>query len=300
MVTTRKAAFRDFVPVCTPTVGALMNASTSFLAPVTAAPRLEAELLLARVLACSRTHLYAHPEQRLSPRQQTHFQHLVSRRAAGEPLPYLTGEAQFFGLDVWVDPRVLIPRPETETLVELAQTWLVAHETPAGAPTVVDVGTGSGAIAISLAVHHPRAKIYAVDVSTAALHVARANAKRHNVYHHITFLLSDLLDALPEPVDLIVSNPPYIAGREWADLPFSVREHEPRLALDGGAGGLEIIQRLLVGAALRLRPHGALLIEIGAAQGLETRKAARDAFPHAEVQIVQDLADRDRVLSVHT
>jgi release factor glutamine methyltransferase len=300
MVETRQPVIPDFVPVCAPTVGALIRAAQSYLAVTNGAPRLEAEVLLAHVLACSRTHLYAHPERKLSSELRTRFQRLVSRRAADEPLPYLIGETQFYGMELHVDPRVLIPRPETETLVELAGAWLTAHRRAEKAPAVVDVGTGSGAIAISLAVDASWARIYAADLSSPALDVARDNARRHNVYERITFLLSDLLEALADPVDLIVSNPPYIAQEEWATLPAGVREREPRLALDGGVDGLQIIQRLLVDAARRLRTQGALMIEIGAAQGPEARKAARRAFPDAEIQIVQDLAGRDRVLSVQT
>ena len=300
MVTACQPVIPVFAPACAPTLGALIRAAQSYLAVTNAAPRLEAEVLMAYVLACSRTHLYAHPERKLPPDLRTQFQHLVSRRAVGEPLPYLIGEAQFYGLDLHVDPRVLIPRPETETLVDLARIWLTAYKGAPDPPVVVDLGTGSGAMATSLAFHTSQAKIYAVDISSAALDVARANARRHNVYERITFLLSDLLKALPEPAHLIVSNPPYIAQEEWATLTAGIREYEPRVALDGGIDGLQVVQRLLVDAPRRLRMHGALLIEIGAAQGPAARKAAQKAFPGAAIKIVRDLAGRDRVLSVQT
>jgi release factor glutamine methyltransferase len=267
-------------------------------------PRLDAELLLAHVLGLSRTDLYAHPERSLLAHQLAAYRALLDRRAQGEPLPYLTGHIEFYGLDMTVNAHVLIPRPETETLVDLAlgkveglRSVLSKVE---GRLSLADVGTGSGCIAIALAVHAPQARIMALDLSPDALDVARANAGRHGVADRITFLQSDLLAALPKAVDLIVANPPYIAADEWPGLPREVREHEPQLALDGGPDGLDVIRRLLEQAPARLRPGGALLVEIGAGQGAAATRLARQLYPSADVAIQPDLAGRDRVLCVET
>ena len=201
---------------------------------------MEAEVLLAYILGTSRAVLIAHPERPLTPAQLDRYQALVRRRAADYPLPYLTGRLEFYGLEFEVTPEVLIPRPETEMLVELA----LARQ-PASA---VDVGTGSGCIAVSLAVHLPEATIYATEISPAALAVARRNAERHGVAERVRLLAGDLLSPCPGPVDLIVSNPPYVSTGERASLPASVREYEPSLALDGGSDGLDVVRRLLAQA----------------------------------------------------
>jgi release factor glutamine methyltransferase len=274
------------------------------------APRLEAELLLAHVLGLSRAGLYAHPERPLPDQQLDVYQALLKRRALGEPLPYLTGHIEFYGLDITVNQHVLIPRPETETLVDLALNLQTSASSVEPSPipntqypisniqSLADVGTGSGCIAIALAVHAPQARIYALDLSPDALQVARANAQRHEVAQRITFIQSDLLAALPQPVDLIVSNPPYIAAGEWPTLPREVREHEPRLALDGGLDGLDVVRRLLEQARDNVLPGGALLVEIGAGQGAAAARLARQICPTASVSLQADLAGRDRVLCV--
>jgi release factor glutamine methyltransferase len=271
-------------------IAAALREGAAALAPVTDMPRLEAEVLLAHATGLTRTTILAHPERPLSPDERARYGDLLDRRAAGIPLPYLTGRAEFFGLDFVVTPDVLIPRPETEALVELALER--------GPRTVVDVGTGSGCVAVALATRLPRARIYATDLSRAALRVAAENARRHGVANRIHFLQADLASPLRGPVDMLVSNPPYVAEEEWASLPESVREHEPRLALDGGPGGLRVVRRLLADAARLLRPGGVLLVEIGAGQGPEAAALARAVFPPARVQIYPDLAGRDRVLEV--
>ncbi len=282
----------------------LARAATQLRA--TDAPRLEAELLLAHILGLSRAGLYAYPERALPDHQLGAYQALLKRRALGEPLPYITGHIEFYGLDITVNQHVLIPRPETETLVDLALTRLSPSAAlrglsspPATRPSsLADVGTGSGCIAIALAVYAPHARIYALDLSPDALAVARANAQHHKVAQRITFIQSDLLAALPEPVDLIVSNPPYIAADEWATLPREVREHEPRLALHGGPDGLDVVRELLEQARDNVRPGGALLVEIGAGQGAAATHLARQICPTANVSLQADLAGRDRVLCV--
>lgn len=247
-------------------------------------------MLLAHVLGLSRATLLTHPERLLTNGQYADYIALISRRARGYPLPYLTGRAEFCGLEFEVTPEVLIPRPETELLVELALEFRPE--------SVVDVGTGSGCIAISLAVFLPNAIVYAIDISHAALAVAGRNAERHKVADRVHLLAGDMLSPRPGPVDLIVSNPPYIPSAECALLPPSVRDYEPRLALDGGPDGLAFIRRLLKEAPTVLRPGGGMLIEIGATQGEAASDLARIILPQARVTVHKDLAGRDRVLQV--
>ena len=282
------------------TIKQVLQEASARLRPATDAPRLEAEVLLGHVLKVSRTALLAHPERPVEAGQRARCSELVRRRAAGSPLPYLTGCVEFYGLAFEVTPDVLIPRPETETVVDLA---LARH--PA---TVVDVGTGSGCIAVSLAVRLPESAITAIDISPAALAVAQRNVERHGVAGRVELMVGDLLTPRPSPVDLIVCNLPYIPTGERASLPASVRDHEPWLALDGGLDGLMVIRQLLAQAPAVLRspepaegcPGGALLIEIGADQGRAALRLASAAFPQAELRVHTDLARRDRVLEVQT
>ncbi len=256
-------------------------------------PWLEAQVLLGHVLERPRTFVLAHPEILLTQAQEERFVALVARRRQDEPLPYLIGRVEFFGLELVVTPAVLIPRPETELLVAAALDWLQARSVA----TVVDVGTGSGCLAVALAVYAPQPRYYAVDISAEALAIARSNALRHGVDGRIIFLEGDLLAPLPEPVDLIVSNPPYVAETEWDALPPSVKQ-EPRLALTSGADGLDAFRRLLVQASQALRPGGLLLCEIGERQGPALQTLAQAAFPRATVQILPDLAGKARMLRV--
>lgn len=271
-------------------VGEALIEGADRLQATTDTPRLEAETLLAHTTGLPRTTLLAYPERRLDPTAVHRYRALLDRRAAGYPLPYLTGHVEFYGLDLIVTPSVLIPRPETETLVDLA----LAHRPR----LVVDVGTGSGCIAVALAVHLPETRVYGTDISATALRVAAANARRHRVSNRIHFIQCDLIAPLFGPVDLVVANPPYVAAGEWADLPHSIREHEPHIALDGGPDGLDIIRRLLKSAPRILRPGGALLIEIGATQGQATMDLVHALWPSATSVIHSDLAGRDRVLEV--
>jgi release factor glutamine methyltransferase len=281
-------------------VGQVLAKAAIELDAVTDASLLEAEMLLAHLLDASRATLLAHPERTLSANQLTDYQTLIRRRASGYPLPYLTGHVEFYGLELEVTPEVLIPRSETETLVDLALARRPA--------TIVDMGTGSGCIAVALAVHLPQVTVYAIDLSPAALAVARRNAERHNVVDRVRLMVGDVLNPRPSPAELIVSNPPYISTGDCALLPLSVRDHEPRLALDGGPGGLAIIQRLLAQAPAVLhrpepaegKPGGAMLIEISADQGDAAGRLARTYFPQAAIRVHPDLAGRDRVLEVQT
>jgi len=272
--------------------GYVLEEAVSKLLPITEMPRIEAEVLLMHVLETSRSTILAHPERRLTSRQVTAYKGLVSRRASGYPLPYITGHVEFYGLDIRVTPEVMIPRPETETLVELALE---------GQPSsIVDVGTGSGCIAIALATHLPNATIQGLDISPAALSVARWNLKRHGLRGRVKLMIGDVLTPRPSPVDLIISNPPYVAADEWSSLPASVHYHEPQIALDGGSDGLAVIRELLAQAPGLLRPEGRLLIEIGANQGEAAMRLAQAYFPMATSRVHPDLAGRDRALEVQT
>lgn len=273
-------------------VGESLRQAAAELISVTDTPRLEAEVLLAFVLETSRAALLTHPERLLTPDQLSRYRILVHRRASNYPLPYLTGRVEFYGLEFEVTPEVMIPRPETEMLVDLA---LARH--PA---TVVDVGTGCGCIGVSLAVHLPRTMIYAIDISPPALAVARRNVDRHHVGERVRLMVGDVLTPRPGLADLIVSNPPYVPTGKCASLPDSVRNHEPGIALDGGPDGLDVVRRLLREAPAVLRPGGALLIEIGADQTQAASYLAHTFFPRAVVRVHPDLAGRDRVLEVQT
>ncbi|MDP2951989.1 MAG: peptide chain release factor N(5)-glutamine methyltransferase [Chloroflexota bacterium] len=255
---------------------------------------LEAEVLLRHCLGLDRAGLFVRLEERLS-REQTHdLSRLLERRGQGEPTAYITGHREFFGLDFLVDRRVLIPRPETELLVEKALEFLARRPTA----MVADVGTGSGAVAVSLAVHCPGARLYASDLSPQALEVASLNCQRHGVASRVVLLPGDLLAPLPDKVDLIVANLPYVKAEDWPRLGPEIRDFEPGLALRGGGDGLELISRLLVEAPAHLKPGGALLLEVGADEGQEALARASSAAKGAITRLWPDLAGRDRVLSV--
>uniref|UniRef100_A0A7C2HUN4 Release factor glutamine methyltransferase n=1 Tax=Ammonifex degensii TaxID=42838 RepID=A0A7C2HUN4_9THEO len=255
-------------------------------------PRVDAEVLLGFVLGCDRLVLYWEPRREVAAGKATRFKELVARRAAGEPVAYLTGEKEFMGLSFSVTPAVLIPRPETELLVETAVTLLQG----AAAPVVADVGTGSGAVAVSLAVLLPAARVFAVDISTAALAVARENACRHRVADRVVFYAGDLLEPFAgnEAVfDLIAANLPYIPSGEMGALPPEVRR-EPVLALDGGPDGLNFYRRLVPQAERLLKPGGHLLLEIGPGQGAAVSGLLPP--PVWEGSVKPDLAGRDRLV----
>jgi release factor glutamine methyltransferase len=229
------------------------------------------ELLLAHLLGCSRVALIAHPERPLSPDEAGQFESLIQRRQASEPVQYITGVQEFFGLPFEVLPAVLIPRPETEHLVEA----LLERFDRQSDPRILDVGTGSGAIAVALANALPRSQVTAVDLSPAALEVARRNAQRHGVADRVTFLLSDLLAAVGgKEFDAVVSNPPYVAEGEV--LEPQVANYEPHSALYAGKTGLEIYERLIPQAAKVLKPQGWLMLEIGYGQSSALQRLLSD------------------------
>lgn len=271
-------------------VGTMLREGADHLRGVTDAPRLEAEVLLAGAMGRPRSSLLAHPEWSPTPQQIATYQSWLERRGGGTPLPYLTGQAQFYGLELSVTPDVLIPRPETETLVDLALALKPQ--------VVVDVGTGSGAIALALAAHLPQAQVIATDLSAAALRVAAANSHRHGLEDRIRLIQADLVRPLSLSADLVISNPPYVAADEWAALPTSIRRHEPALALVGGSDGLRVIERLLESVGWIVKPGGTVLIEIGAQQGQAAAALARSVLPGAQVTVHPDMAGRDRVLDV--
>jgi release factor glutamine methyltransferase len=278
-----------------PLAQTLKHASQILAAAGCDTPRLDSEVLLAHVLNQDRAWLYAHPEHVLPPTQSSAYQSLISRRARREPVAYLTHHKEFYALDFFVTPDVLIPRPETEGLVERAVQWAMATSWEG---FFVDVGTGSGAIAVTLAVHLPQAQVIATDTSPAALAVARHNAARHGVASRVFPLQGNLLAPLSGPLDLIVANPPYLKAADLAGAPPEVAQWEPRAALDGGPDGLVVIRQLLDMASDRLGSGGALLVEISASQGSDVLELARRYFPQATVEISSDYANRDRLLSV--
>jgi release factor glutamine methyltransferase len=259
------------------------------------APRLVAEALLAHTLDWTREQLLAHGEHELTRVQQSYYDSLVRRCERGEPFAYVLGRREFYGLDLIVDTRVLIPRPETELVVETALALARGAEP---GYRIVDVGSGSGAIAIALAVHLPQAQIIATDISRDAIAVATANAQRHSVSDRVQFIGGDLLAPLDQPVDLIAANLPYVTSSEWSNLSYSIRSFEPSLAFRGGSDGLRLIERLLHDAPRVLKPRGAIVLEIGAEQGAAAGQMARDVFANAHVEVRQDYAGLDRVMIV--
>jgi release factor glutamine methyltransferase len=266
---------------------------------------LAAELLLLHVTGRDRTWIYSHPEELLPPGEVEGFFTLVRRRASGEPTQHLTGKQEFWGLEFTVSPHVLIPRPETEHLVEVALDRLAVRELRAGRGpritgenlTVVDIGTGSGCIAVALAKELPAAKVYATDISANALEIAKQNASLLGFSHRIQFVESNLLQAVSaQTFDLIVSNPPYVGFSEADSLSIEVRDHEPKQALFGGPEGYELYAELILQASHQLKSGGLLVLELGH-NSLPAVQPLLDASTWANVGVTKDLAGIDRVLS---
>ncbi|MDP6646923.1 MAG: peptide chain release factor N(5)-glutamine methyltransferase [Dehalococcoidales bacterium] len=253
---------------------------------------LEAEVLLRYALGLKRVQLYLQLDRELSFEESENFWQLIRLRLSNEPTAYITGHREFYGLDFDVDGNVLIPRPESELLVETALGLTLEYPIH----TIADVGTGSGALAISLAVTLPRVKIYATDISSSALGIAQSNCQKHGVLNRIWLLQGDLLEPLPEPVNLIVANLPYV--REEALSQVNTRYFEPHLALDGGPDGLEMIRRLGTQVGTKLRLGGGLLLEIGLDQGEAVVVFFRHLFPSAEIKLIPDGCGIDRVMSL--
>jgi release factor glutamine methyltransferase len=241
-----------------------LNAAASRLAAAQVpSPQMNAELLLRFVLSCDRAYLFAHPERELSPDEESRYQVVLAERARGVPAQYITGHQEFWGMDLIVTPAVLIPRPETEHIIE---TVLEVQASRGALRTdqlrIADVGTGSGCIALALAKELPNAEIHATDSSLQALEVARANASRHQLEQRIHFHHADLLAALSPPFNFIVSNPPYVGESEEDQVQLEVRKFEPRSAVFAGPTGTEVIARLIPQARELLRPGGTLVLEV--------------------------------------
>jgi release factor glutamine methyltransferase len=251
---------------------------------------LEAEIMARHVLGMDRAELHARPEHPVSPEDTASIESLADRRAAGEPTAYLTGHRWFYGLDFLVTSGVLIPRPETELLVETA----AAVVTERNYHTAADIGTGSGVIAVCLAHLAPNLNVIATDISEAALDIARRNSEFHGVADRITFRLGDLLEPLAEPVDILCANLPYVKTN---DIPKSgPLWHEPRTALDGGADGLDVFRRFAPIVAACLRPGGCLVLEIGAGQSKAVLALLEKHLPGGKFKVHRDLAGHERVI----
>ena len=284
------------------------------LVEVSESPSLDAQVLLAHILGVPRTWLLAHPDESLAVDHEMSLERAVQRLEGGEALPYVIGHWDFYGLDFTLTPDVLIPRPETELLVERALGWLGVHP---GMRQAADIGTGSGCIAVALAAQMPDLQVLATDLSPAALEVARINAKKHAVASRVQFFHADLLSIQPfyhpaglseslnrretfnlRPFNLITANLPYIPTARLENL--EVARREPGLALDGGADGLDCIRRLLRDAPAALAPGGLALLEIDETQGEAACKLATISFPQAQVILARDLAGLVRLLEIST
>lgn len=254
---------------------------------------LDSQVLLAHVLKRPRAWVLAHPEAALTDEQLANLNSALARLESSEPLPYILGHWEFYGLDFAVSPDALIPRPETELLVDRAIVWLQTHPSRR---VVADIGAGTGCIAVALAAHIPDVDILATDISHPALILARQNTVRHAVEERVSLIRADLLPPVAVKPDLICANLPYIPTAVLPSLPVHARE--PGLALDGGQTGLTQIERFLQNAPRCLAPGGLLLLEIEATQGETARRMAQSAFPQSTVDVLIDLAGRDRVIQI--
>ncbi len=253
---------------------------------------LEGEILLRYVLGIGRAHLFSHLEQKLTPGHEQALERALARRLKGEPTAYIIGRHEFYGLDFIIERNVIIPRPETELMVEKAIVLVERR----GFTTIADIGTGSGAIAISLALNLPRVTVYATDISAAALEVAARNVKKHGVEERVVLFQGNLLEPLPARVDLIIANLPYV--RSVAIPKEGPLSYEPALALDGGEDGLRVITLFLSRVAPKLNAEGCLLMEIGQGQAGRVRAILEKGFPGAQVSIDRDLAGIERAVGL--
>lgn len=261
-------------------------------------PRLDAEVLLCRVLGVERAGLYLDPDWALTEKARRELQNLLSRRAGREPLAYITGRKEFWSLDFFVTPDVLIPRPETELLVELA-VELSTQRGGAAPLKILDLCTGSGVIAVSLAKELPQTRIVALDISPAAIEIARLNGRLHGVEGRVEFFCGDLFAPLAERLerfDIVVANPPYIRSGDLPDLEPEVREWEPVGALDGGADGLCYYRRIVAAVGAYLKTGGSVLLELGDGMGEAVRRMFADVGGYARVRVRRDYGGKDRVI----
>ncbi len=259
--------------------------------------RLEAEVMLLNVMRMQRHDLFSQQETEVAPQQEQALAQIMERRLKREPLAYILQYKEFYGINLLVNPDVLIPRPETECMVEHALFMaLMGMETPN--LVIADIGTGSGAIAVNLALHLPAAHIYALDNADAVLDVAAYNLRAHNVADRVTLGKGDLLEPLPEPVDLILANLPYVPTARIPTLQPEI-QWEPPAALDGGIDGLDLIRRLLTQAPDKLKEHGIILLELDPEQVPAVEELAGQLFPEAETSVEKDLAQRDRIFVIN-
>lgn len=259
----------------------------------------EARVLLCYALNVDSAQLLAHPECRLTNIEAAYIDGLFQRRARGEPSAYIMQSRQFYGIDLQVGPGVLIPRPETEVLVEQAITfarrWAERH---GPAISIADVGTGSGAIAVALALHLPASNVCAIDISGRALEIAQLNIRKHGLEKRVRLVRGDLLEKIKGKFDMIVANLPYVAVDEIGHLQVEIKGHEPLMALRGGASGVELIERLIAQSRACIKSGGALMLEIGAGQEGRLKAVAGHLWPGAAVSLAADLAGIDRVLKI--
>ncbi|MCA9233002.1 MAG: peptide chain release factor N(5)-glutamine methyltransferase [Planctomycetales bacterium] len=277
------------------TIGRLLTWTAEYLRDKNSdSPRLDAEVLLAHARGCQRIDLYTVYDQAADEQLRTQFRDLVTRRAAGTPVAYLVGHREFFSLSFQVSPDVLIPRPETESLVVRALDLAKAMPAPI---RIADVGTGSGVLAVCCAKRLPTCSVTAIDLSPAAVEIARQNAAKHKVAEQIELVCSDLFAECPDVAefDLILSNPPYVATSEMAQLAAGVRDHEPQLALDGGEQGTAVIERLIPQAIARLKPNGWLLMEVSPNNASRVEQLLADSNELAVCETINDLAGLPRV-----
>jgi len=258
----------------------------------------EARMLLGHVTNLSPVQIHTEPEQTLSQEEEGKLQELVARRLKHEPAAYILRHREFHGIDFYIDTRVLIPRPETEVLVDTALEFAKSRSCITRPLLVADIGTGCGAIAISLALNLPRSKIYATDLSSSALEVARLNCGYHRVAEQVTILSGNLLQPLPEPVDLIVANLPYIKNSELPSLSPEIAKFEPRMALDGGRSGLDCIRQLLQQVIKKVNAGGCLLLEIGQNQEKEVSRLIHSCLNEVNFRFIVDFNGINRVVKI--
>jgi len=276
-------------------IGETLSNLKSLFAKWSETPSLDAQVLLSHICRKNRGWLFAHPEGLITEEQQNSLRDAVSRIEAGEPLPYVLGHWEFYGLDFTINADTLIPRPETELMVEQAIKWLKAHPRQRRA---ADIGTGSGCIAVSLAINIIDLRVTATDISPTALEIASTNAEKHKVEKRVKFVQADLLPINFPTHNLICANLPYIPTRTLEGL--EVFGREPSLALDGGPDGLNLIGKLLPQAVHNLSPEGMLLLEIEATQGKAALELAHEIFPEAQIDLLPDLAGHDRLIRIET
>lgn len=292
----RPIAWQPLANMTNPDLGAWLTAATARLRRKSEFPFIEAAAVASFVLQKPKESIIAHPESVLNEAHLTALDEAIDRLLNGEPLAYITGRRSFYGLDLQVDHRVLVPRPETELLVDLAIDWLQDKQE---STRVVDVGTGSGAIAIAIAKELPGLmNITAIDASPEALGVARANAALHHVEDRVTFIQNNLLEGIDEEFDLVLANLPYIPTQDLDNSPDLM--HEPRAALDGGSDGLRLVERLILSCAGSLAQKGCVILELQYNQWEAVQKIALMQYPQAIISIHYDLAAHPRVACIQT